>query len=1162
MQEIKPDLKISLMGNPRIIQANHEINEGLSKKGIALLAYLVSGPAEKYQRQELAGLLWGDTDEKRSHYNFRRELWSLRKVINPPNASHNHYIGFEKDYYTFNKSSSFWLDINVFEQAISSVLKFFAPESEENKPISPQEEIQLSNAVDLYRGDFMASFYLPDCPAYEDWIFLERERLRLNYFKALRLLGSNKIRQGAYPQAIKYYQKIISLDPTNEPAYQELMLIYAALGNQKAAMAQYQLLRQTLKFQLDLMPSPETKALYDSIRSEGLPSIGITYRLNQSRGWPSSTGTFPFVGREKEQASLAEAIRASNQGESKVVAISGEIGAGKTRLVEQCLQRWESEGIAIFRARCYLQEDSLPYQPFIDALRAYLPNLNLAHLARLDNLWVFEVSKLLPELRHLLPHLLPGPQLFPEQEQNRLFEGMAQFFAHLSQNSTIVLFLDDLDYADGPSIKMLHYLSRRLAQTHVLLLFTIRLTSLAERPDVQDLVWSLKRSDLMINIKLDHLTKQIVDKFLQDVLPGTRQMPQLKEVLYQSSGGNPFFLVELVRALRENQLPSYEKLPIPDSVNEVIQHRLGRLDEMSLQALRTASVFGTRFDSAVLRKMFPGQEEKLVEVITRLIEWHWIEPLPGSRSGIYDFSHGLVREVVYQQIPAELCQLLHQRIANALQSSGFPEGEIAGILALHFAESGDTAQAREYALKAAEHSQRLYAFREAMAYYQQALGIESQQDTTIADWHRLHVLLEIGKLHQILGEYEQAETTYQEILTQKGYEQPVEELLLDPFYRQVHFQRALNFDQRGEYQEALKTLHVLQGTLATLDDPASIQERANIARGIARVLLNQEQSHQALALCNQALALLKRLEQSEERGTIEVATYYIMACSYFMLGNYRDAVTYYEQALNTARHQEQEAIIPRLLIGLGDVARRRGEYEHAEGYAQESLTLCKKIGLVDEIAAAQGTLGFVAYNRGRLDEAMGYFDQALKICRQLGDRHGIADYCLSLAFVLLDREEVEAAQALLDEAYEIGQAINSEMVLTRALYHSANTAKIKADIENAIIKVGAALQTAEQAGIKMMEALSCRLLGEILDQEHESAQAERYIQRSLSILEKLEERFEAAWTLRSYARLFLKRNERQRAINLFSEAITIFEDLGAQREYERTRAEFLLLKEE
>lgn len=1162
MRETEPDLKISLLGRPSIIQAGSEINDGLSKKAMALLVYLVSGPTRKYPRQELAGLLWGETDEKRSHYNFRRELWTLRKMINPLEASHDYYIRFEKDYYSFNESKGFWLDTSIFEQAISSILKFSPPEFELDKSLSPLEETQLSSAVSLYRGDFMAGFHLPDCPAYEDWVFLERERFRLNYFKALQLLGTTKIRQGDYLQAAEYYKKITSLDSTNESAHHELMLIYTALGNREAALAQYQLLVQALKHQLDLKPSPETKALYESIRSGIFPSVGITYRLNQAPQWPSSASSIPFVGREKEQSTLDEVFRASIRGKSRVVAITGEIGAGKTRLVEQCLQRWESEGATILRARCYLQEDCLPYQPFIDALRGYLPKLDLAYITHLNNLWTSEIAKLLPELRSLLPHLLPGPELFPEQEQNRLFEGMAQYFAHLCQRSPLVLFLDDLDYADSPSINLLHYLSRRLAQIPVLLLFTIRLKNLAETPDIQDLISSLKRAGLMTTIKLDRLTRQVVDKFLQVVLPVTWQTSELKGMLYLSSGGNPFFLVELVRALQENPLPAKEKLPVPESVKEVIQHRLTRLDEMSLQALRAASVFGTRFDSAVLRKVFPEEEEKLVEVITRLIEWHWIEPLPGGRSGIYDFSHGLLREVVYLRIPDELRKLLHQRIAYALGSSGFPEGEIAGILALHFAESGDFVQACGYALKAAEHSRRLYANREALAYYQQALGIRNHQDGDVPSHQSLHIQFEIGKLHQVLGEYEQAEITYQEILSQTGFEQSLEGTPQSSFYRQVHFQRALNFDQKCEYQEAIKIFQMLQRTLKDRDDSASILEKANIARGIARVLLNQERSHQALVLCNQALALLKRIEHSDESGTIEVDTRYIMACSYFVLGNYPNAVTHYEQALATARHLKYEAIIPRLLIGLGNVARRRGEYARAKAFAQESLSLCKKIGLVDEIAAAQGTLGFVAYNLGRLDEALEYFDQALTICRQLGDLHGIADFCLSLAFVLLDREEVKTAKAYLEEAYQIGEGINSEMVLTRAFYHSAKVARINGDVEQAKIKGENAIQTAKRAGIKMMEALSCRLLGEILIQEHESAQAEYYLQRSLSILEKLEERFEVAWTLRSYARLFLKRNERQRAISLYYQAIAIFESLGALREFERTQAEFVDLKDE
>ena len=282
-------------------------------------------------------------------------------------------------------------------------------------------------------------------------------------------------------------------------------------------------------------------------------------------------------------------------------------------------------------------------------------------------------------------------------------------------------------------------------------------------------------------------------------------------------------------------------------------------------------------------------------------------------------------------------------------------------------------------------------------------------------------------------------------------------------------------------------------------------------------------------------------------GEIRARTLEIEARSQFNLGNYTAARQHFEQALKTARRIDLRVIISRLLTGLGAVARRLGDYDESELYARECLVLCLEIGQLAGTAAAYAALGDVAYHRGKLEEARTNHEQALAIYRQLGDLHGIADQALSVAFILFEEGEVEEAEAMIQEAYQIGEKIDTEMVMTRAYYHLAKVARSRGEMASAQLLVKKAIEIADRAGIQMMKALGLRLLGEFLERE-QTVQPEQYFQECLALLEKLGERFEVAWTLRSFADFLCQRGEVERAKTLYQQAISIFETIGAERE--------------
>lgn len=1156
-------LRINLLGPPQILRDEELVNHNLSQKALGLLAYLAMCPSRGYTRQRLSGMFWGETDEEHATFNLRRALWSLRKVINPPDAPSNRFIRYRQGFYSFKRSSDYANDVNAFEMAvnnstfpsITSALKH----SSSFQAFDGSGTKNLHGAVKLYRGKLLEGCNPPKCPEFMDWLFLERNRLEQQFIKCLRKLAVERAIQNEYLQAIAYYEQILSVDPLHEVTQCDLMVAYYVLGKRDKAVEQFLGFQRVLRQRLKLEPLPETKTLYLDIRSGTLTIEGSSYWLaSTQKSAAQATPSGPFIGREPEQIKLKQILKSTMQDEGCLAVVSGEPGVGKTRLIEEFLHQQTEFPITVLRARCYAQEQGLPYQPIIDALRTYLSFADFSYLKDLSNLWLAEIAKLLPELHGYLPHLPVSLALFPDQERNRLFEGIAQFITHLSQREALILFLDDIHAADLPTFELIHYLARRLSAARVLILCSLRKEALADRPNLSVLLRELARSGHLVTIPLARLSEKEVLELINQTYGKSVKLTELGHHLYLETGGNPFYLVEMLKAREEGQGGITDDLTVPSNVRDVIRHRLNRLDEESRYIVTMASVIGRQFRSTTLQQVYDGDQENLLGVLDRLLLRDWIIEPPGVNPGTYDFSHGLVREAVYQTLSAERRQGLHRRVGLALEDAVSESDELAGILAHHFLKANDTGKGVHYALQAASHARRLYANGEAIAHYQRVLDIANKSKAIFSTTEALDIQCQLGQCYEFLGKYDDAIAVYKAALPDIN--------LSKPSHRRIYFQLAIAYDRKGEYDQALEFFNAIGTHLSEPNDPASRIEAAMNARGRARVYLHREQSHQALAFCKQALELVSDDEANDDEFNMayqlaaeRVAVYEIMANSYFNLGNYEAAVKHYLLALEIAQKQDQRHLAARLLIGLGKVARRRGNYVQAGDYARESQELCRAIGHISGEAASLGLLGDVAYNRGDFKQAISCYEGALSTFRQLGDQHAIADYCLSLAFVKIDKGENDEAEDYLQEALIIGHNLNATLVLIRAQYHLARVARARGHLDQAQDRVERALEGAQIAGIRLLEAAGHHLLGDILPQKQQPAQGERHLIKGLRLFESLGDRFETAWTLRSYARLLTQRGDLSYARPQLQRAAALFAELGAQRELIRTNNELALL---
>ena len=296
-------LKLHLLGHPLIELSGEPVNGFVSEKAMALLGYLaVQGGS--LARERLAGLFWGDMPGDRAKANLRMAIYNLQQLF--PGRLQATRLSV-----AFNRELDYWLDVEQFESLLEIDLQ---------SPSYSAERLNL--ALSLYRGEFMQGIYLDGSPELEEWLLLERERLRQLALEGFQRYAGKLTETGQYASAIRALQQLLRLEPWQESAHQQLMLALARSGDYTAALAQYETCRRLLSEELSVEPMPETTRLYERIRA----ARDLPFRHNLP---PQAT---PFIGR---QAALQELTRLLSDPSRRLVTITGPGGAGKSRLALQ-----------------------------------------------------------------------------------------------------------------------------------------------------------------------------------------------------------------------------------------------------------------------------------------------------------------------------------------------------------------------------------------------------------------------------------------------------------------------------------------------------------------------------------------------------------------------------------------------------------------------------------------------------------------------------------------------------------------------------------------------------------------------------------------------------------------------------------------------------------
>jgi len=467
----------------------------------------------------------------------------------------------------------------------------------------------------------------------------------------------------------------------------------------------------------------------------------------------------PFVGRRKEMRQLALALDETISGRGGVVLVAGEPGIGKTRTAQELADHARRIGVRVLVGRCHEGEGAPAYWPWIQIVRAYAEDADPSTLSSAMGRGAADVA----QVEGRFAGAVVPPPVESAQARFLLFDSLTTFFRNAARSQPLMLVLDDLHCADAASLLLLQFLAQQNGDVSLLIIGTYRDTDAWAPGTVEETIAELARQPHARRLQLRGLDEDDVARLI-GWIAGNPPARALVARVHEETGGNPFFITEVVRLLDIEEWRTPEGGFVPSQgVQEIIGRRLRRLSAECNEVLTLAAVLGREFDVAALLRSSDLEAERVLGALDEAAHAHLVGELAGSL-GRMRFTHALIRESLYRILDAPRRIRLHRRVGQVLEDiyGGHPEPHLAE-LAYHFfqaAPAGDAERAVTYAERAARRAFESLAYEEAVAHYTRALqGLELACPADAA--HRCELLLALGGAQVPAGEAERARGTFE-----------------------------------------------------------------------------------------------------------------------------------------------------------------------------------------------------------------------------------------------------------------------------------------------------------------------------------------------------------------------------------------------------------------
>jgi DNA-binding SARP family transcriptional activator len=707
-----PSRSLTLFGIPTLLPADSEGGSAaLGAKATALLAYLAleRGP---HSREKLASLLWGESPDAQARASLRQALRRLHAVLGDDLAANRDTVQLAAP-----------LDCDVTR---------FLDLAARGDPAAAGFEVTR----------FLDGLAFTGAPALEDWADATRRSLLERWAGAVRAVARDAVLRSRWRDALAAGESWLAADPLNEEAIAVVMEAIHCLGDRAGALSRYRHYREALHRELGARPTATLTELAARIESA---SPGNADAAGPSSPRPAFVAD--LVGREAQWVELSSLWERLGQGTGGVAVLEGQAGSGKSRLASE-FARWAiGRGATVLQGHGYEPASGAAFGPLASALATAL---NAPGLGGAAPEWLAEVARLVPDLRRRFPGI-PAPTETRTGEQSRLFEGVAQVLLALAAERAVIVWLDDVQWCDAESCAMLLYLTERLEHAPVLFLASATTGSRRRNLPGDHLLRQLSARRQATFISLDPLSEDEVWAAIRQM--GNIHTPtgarRFARRIHQVSGGNPFYVIELLKTLfsqgllsvapisgewivpADIHLGSSTALPMPRSLRDAIGERVTLLDEEAHLLLGTLAVAARPVGADVLAHVHGMSRLRIAAMADDLAE----RLLAVEENGAYRVIHPVLGDVVRSSLTASLRRELHRALSLSIEvvTPADRMGDAAGEIAWHAEHAGDAQRACTFALLAADSAAARTAFHEAFGWLGTAARAAPEEAAALAE---------------------------------------------------------------------------------------------------------------------------------------------------------------------------------------------------------------------------------------------------------------------------------------------------------------------------------------------------------------------------------------------------------------------------------------------
>lgn len=733
------------------------------------------------------------------------------------------------------------------------------------------------------------------------------------------------------------------------------------------------------------------------------------------------------------------------------------------------------------------------------AIRRTLQNIEENNLSILEN-WSGNMEDLKPiqgdierlaDIEFFVRRGLVGVKL--DNERIRIADEVLEVLKKSSTKKPMVIFLEDLHWADESSLFVINYLARNIRDSPIFMLGTLRSR---ESESLQNIIEGMKAEKILEEMELQKLGLDNTAEIIDMTYPENNFPETLAQRLYEQSKGNPLFVTEMLKGMHDDgsvarQNGEYtlvsESYHIPATVEEVVNHRLEVLDSQGMAIVEYSSCIGQKFEclAAFSIQSLNNPQEALgsaqnSQIITRY-------------NGTAEFSHAMFQNVIYNSIGNRWKATHHKNLGEYYEEVYADKlDEVIYELARHYSKTNENKKLIDYCTRAGEKAEGSYAMEQALEFYKKALNAMPDQDKAADLQERIgDVLATMGHADEAIENFQKAKEAVEDKEAKSRLLRKCSTILTN----------------NGEFD---RSLELMQEARTYLED-GKPQELGRILLCDGTTYWRKGDFDRAMEMLKEALSIFEKLPGADD---IDIAT---------------------------------------TLNGIANVHYTRGEMNEAMDIYRRSLELNEKIGNEKEIALLLGNVAGVYHGLGKLDDSLEYFSKSLEIREKVGDLLGIAQTQNNVGVINQDLGKLDEALVALNQSLDIAEKMGSKVGVSIILYNIGSIYHAKGDLDRALDIYERGIKIREEIGERQGLAYSMYNIGRICNTQGHKDKAKKHYENCLEICQEIGDKQLSVHPISSLAEFRLEEGYVQEALEMIETAVKTSMDISARGEEGRCR---------